>query len=253
MTQLQDLSLYEGVIFDLDGVLTPTADVHERAWGKLFRDYFAEHGITPEYSQDDYFEHLDGKPRYDAVSSLLGSRGIELPYGDPTDEPTANTVCGLGNRKNIEFSEILATEGVEPYPGSVAFVEWLVQHHVHVAVASSSRNAVSVLTAAGIIDTFDVIVDGLVAAREGLTGKPAPDIFLRAAELESISPNRSIVVEDAISGVTAAAAGGFTVIGVDRGVGSDALIAAGADVVINDLAELLPVSTSTSTSEGSAS
>lgn len=241
MSQLHELTDYQGVVFDLDGVLTPTADVHERAWGKLFRDYFAEHGVTPEYSQDDYFTHLDGKPRYDAVSSLLTARGVELPYGDPSDAPDLDTVCGLGNRKNLVFASILETEGVAPYPGSLAFVHYLIEHGVKVAVASSSRNAVPVLRAAGIAALFPTVIDGLVAAAEGLAGKPAPDIFLRAAEREGIDPARSIVVEDAISGVTAGAAGGFTVVGVDRGVGADALSAAGADVIVSDLAELTPI------------
>lgn len=253
MTELRDLTLYEGVIFDLDGVLTPTADVHERAWGNLFRDYFTEHGITPEYNQDDYYTHLDGKPRYDAVSSLLSARGVSLPYGATTDSVDADTICGLGNRKNVVFSQILETEGVAPYPGSLALVHWLIAHDIRVAVASSSRNAVPVLTAAGIADLFETVVDGLVAAEEGLTGKPAPDIFLRAAEKESISPANSIVVEDAISGVTAGAAGGFTVVGVDRGVGEDALRAAGAHVVVSDLAQLIPPTDPSAASSADAS
>lgn len=245
MTPLQDLASYQGAVFDLDGVLTPTAEVHERAWGNLFREYFATHHVTPEYSQADYFTHLDGKPRYDAVSSLLRDRGIDLPQGDPSDSPDADTICGLGNRKNVVFAEILQSEGVAPYPGSVAFVAWLIDHGVKVAVASSSRNAVPVLKAAGIADLFDTVVDGLVAAHEGLAGKPAPDIFLRAAEKESISPAQSLVIEDAISGVAAGAAGGFTVIGVDRGVGADALLNSGADIVVTDLADLLPTDTTT--------
>lgn len=240
MTSLIDLSSYRGVVFDLDGVLTPTADVHRRAWGALFTDYFTVHGITPAYTADDYFRYLDGKPRYDAVASLLASRGVTLPHGDPSDSAAAETVCGLGNRKNDVFASVLAAEGVAPYPGSLRFVQWLVAHEYRIAVASSSRNARPVLAAAGLSRYFDTVVDGVVAAEQGLAGKPAPDIFLAAAAAEGVEPAHAIVVEDAISGVAAGAAGKFFVVGVDRGVGADALRENGANVVVRDLAELIP-------------
>lgn len=239
MTALRPLDSYDGFVFDLDGVLTPTAIVHEHAWGALFRAYFTEHHVTPEYTDADYYAHLDGRPRYDAVASLLESRGIQLPWGSPEDTPEMDTVCGLGNRKNVVFADTLKRDGVTPYPGSVALLDWLGAHGVRVAVASSSRNARPVLAAAGLDNRFSTVVDGVVSAREHLAGKPAPDIFVRAAQLEGMDPARSVVVEDAISGVAAGHNGGFTVVGVDRGAGAEALSAAGADVVVSDLAELL--------------
>ncbi len=232
----------EAALFDLDGVLTPTADVHMRAWSAMFNDYLQQKGIAEPYTDADYFAHVDGKPRYAGVRDFLSSRGLTLPEGEPTDAPERETVCGLGNRKNDAFAEVLATEGVQPYPGSVALLDALAAGTgVRVAVVSSSRNAVPVLEAAGLRTRFDVVVDGLVAARDGLAGKPHPDTFVRAAELLGVSVAGSVVVEDAISGVAAGRAGGFGhVVGVDRGVGAQALTDAGADVVVDDLAELVP-------------
>ena len=230
----------DAVLFDLDGVLTPTAEVHMRAWARLFEPYLDAHGAAP-YTDADYFAHIDGKPRYEGVRSLLESRGIEIGYGDPADSPDTDTVCGLGNRKNDAFRAVLADEGVAPYPGSVAFLDALAAAGgVEVAVVSSSKNARPVLEAAGIIDRFDVIVDGVVAAEHGIAGKPAPDTYLYAAELLGVPAARAVVVEDAHSGVAAGRAGHFGhVLGVDRGAGRDALLASGADTVVNDLGELV--------------
>lgn len=230
----------EAVLFDLDGVLTPTAAVHMRAWERMFTQYFAEHGITPPYTDADYFTYVDGRPRYDGVRATLASRGVVLPDGAPSDPAGTHTVCGLGNAKNALVNQLLAEEGVEPYPGSVRLVDDLERRRVPMAIVSSSRNAPAVLEAAGLGHRFPVIVDGAVAAAEHLPGKPAPDTFLHAARLLGVAPERAAVVEDAVSGVAAGRAGGFgLVVGVDRGAGPEVLTAAGADVVVRDLAELM--------------
>jgi len=233
----------DAVLFDLDGVLTPTAEVHMLAWARLFDPYLASRGAAP-YTEQDYFDHIDGKPRYDGVRSLLASRGIVLPDGEPTDAPELETVCGLGNRKNGVFTSVLESDGVAPYPGSVAFLDALAARTgddaVAVAVVSSSRNARAVLTAAGLIDRFEVIVDGAVAAARGIAGKPAPDTYLDAAAQLGVAAHRAVVVEDATSGVAAGRAGDFgLVLGVDRGAGHEDLIAHGADAVVDDLGDLV--------------
>lgn len=231
---------FGAVLFDLDGVLTPTADVHMRAWARMFSEYLTAHQITEPYTETDYFDYIDGKPRYDGVRSFLASRGIELPEGSSDDPADAETICGLGNRKNEVFAAVLETEGVQPYPGSVAFLDHLRTTGTQVAVVSSSRNAAAVLASAGLADRFDVVVDGVVAAREHLAGKPSPQTFLFAAKALGVTADRAVVVEDALSGVAAGHAGDFgLVIGVDRGVGADRLLQAGADVVVADLAELV--------------
>lgn len=235
-----DLAGYASVLFDLDGVLTPTAEVHMRAWQRMFSEFLADRGVAEPYTDDDYFDYVDGKPRYEGVRSFLHSRGIELPEGTPDDSPEAETVCGLGNRKNALFSTLLETEGVQPYPGSVELLDQLRDGPPGLAVVSSSKNATAVLAAAGLADRFEVVVDGAVAASEGLAGKPAPDTFEFAARRLGASIEESVVVEDAVSGVQAGCAGAFgLVIGVDRGVGPERLYAAGADVVVADLAELV--------------
>jgi beta-phosphoglucomutase family hydrolase len=229
----------DAVLFDLDGVLTPTAVVHMHAWARLFAPLLDERGVAP-YTDADYFAHIDGKPRYEGVRSLLTSRGIELPWGDPSDGPGTATVCGLGNRKNAVFTQVLESEGVEPYPGSVRLVDALIADGRRVAVVSSSRNAVPVLAAAGLTDRFPLVVDGLVAAERELPGKPKPDTYLHAAEQLGVPRERAVVVEDAESGVAAGRAGAFgLVVGVDRGAGADVLLEQGADLVVDDLAELL--------------
>jgi beta-phosphoglucomutase family hydrolase len=234
---------HDAVLFDLDGVLTPTAEVHMRAWAEMFGAFLAEWddptADTSPYSDADYFAHVDGKPRYDGVRDFLASRGIRLPEGDPRDPPDARSVCGLGNRKNDAFNAVLARDGVDPYPGSVELLDLLREQGMPLAVVSSSANAPAVLEAAGLADRFVTVVDGRVATSLRLAGKPAPDTFVHAAKACGTTPARSAVVEDAVSGVRAGAAGGFgLVIGVDRGAGADVLAAAGADVVVTDLREL---------------
>jgi beta-phosphoglucomutase family hydrolase len=234
---LPDLMSYDAVLFDLDGVLTPTAEVHMHAWRTMFERLFAEWSIEPAYTDRDYFDHLDGKKRYDGVASLLRSRDIEVPWGEPADPPSADTVCGIGNRKNEVFASVLRAEGIAPYPGSVRLLDRLQAAAVPVAVVSSSKNAVEVLTAAGLGERFGVIMDGVIAERDHLASKPAPDVFLEAARMLGVEPARSVAVEDAISGVRSAAAGGFAVVvGVDRGTGVEHLREAGATVVVDDLA-----------------
>lgn len=231
---------FDAALFDLDGVLTPTADVHMHAWDAMFNAYLTGLGDQQPYTSGDYFAYVDGKPRYDGVRSFLASRGIALPDGDPTDPPAAETVCGLGNRKNEVFARILAEEGVTPYPASVALLDALAARGTKVAVVSSSRNAPAVLAAAGLADRFEVVVDGQVAAARGLPGKPAPDTFLHAAAELGATAARSVVLEDATSGVAAGRAGDFgLVVGVDRGAGADALTENGADVVVRELDELI--------------
>lgn len=246
-----DLSGIRGYLFDLDGVLTPTAVVHMHAWSRLFTPFLEAHGAEP-YTDADYFAYIDGKPRYDGVRSLLQSRGIVVDEGEVADAPTADTVHGLGNRKNDAFNETLAEEGVSPYPASVAFLDAVTRAGAKVAVVSSSKNAPAVLEAAGLADRFEVVVDGAVAAREGLPGKPEPDTFERAAELIGLPTMACAVVEDAESGVKAGAAGEFgIVIGVDRGVGRAALEELGADVIVDELDELVPAVERTVTSSPS--
>lgn len=236
-----DLTSYDAVLFDLDGVLTPTAEVHMHAWQTMFEELFAAWEIEPPYAERDYFEYLDGKKRYDGVASLLRSRDVELPWGDPSDAPEVDTVCGVGNRKNVVFARVLRRDGIAPYPGSIALLEVLEAAGTPVAVVSSSKNAEEVLEAAGIRERFPIVMDGVIAERDHLASKPAPDVFVEAARMLGVDPARSVAVEDALSGVQSAVAGGFgLVVGVDRGVGADDLTAAGAHIVVQDLEELVP-------------
>ena len=222
----------EAVLLDLDGVITPTAEKHMQAWNRMFTDYFAARGLDA-YTDEDYFRYIDGKPRAEGITAMLAARGLDLPESD-------DIVSGLGERKNRIFTELLA-EGIEAYPGSVAYIDALDAAGIAKCVVSSSKNAVAVLTAADLRDRFEVIVDGRVAAAEGIPGKPRPDTYLRAAELLGVPADRCAVVEDAVSGVQAGAAGGFAhVIGVDRGAGRQTLLDEGADVVVVDLADLIP-------------
>ncbi|GGF36510.1 haloacid dehalogenase [Microbacterium sorbitolivorans] len=234
------LTNFDAVLFDLDGVITPTADVHMRAWQTMFDALFAAWQISPPYTDDDYYAYIDGKKRYDGVSALLRSRNVELAWGHPDDPPEHDTVCGVGNRKNGAFLAVLEREGIAPYPGSLALVIELQAAGIPVAIVSSSKNARPVLEAAGIIHRFPVIVDGVTAETKHLPSKPAPDVFLEGARELGVDPARTVVVEDAIAGVESGVAGGFgLVIGVDRGAGADALRAAGAHLIVNDLSELL--------------
>jgi beta-phosphoglucomutase family hydrolase len=243
------LGLPDGVqacLFDLDGVLTKTAVVHAAAWKQMFDDYLRERSeregedLVPFDPTADYNEYVDGKPRYDGVRSFLGSRGIELGEGDDDDPPGAETVRGLGNRKNDLVLKLIREHGVEAYEGSVRYLEAAREAGLRRAVVSSSANCRDVLDAAGIEHFFEVRVDGLVAEREGLKGKPAPDTFLAAARELGLGPNQAAVFEDALAGVEAGRAGKFAcVVGVDRVGHADALREHGADVVVQDLAELL--------------
>lgn len=237
---LPDLHRAPGVLFDLDGVLTPTAEVHMRAWQKVFDEVFARWGIDQAYTDADYFAYVDGKKRYDGVASLLHSRNVEIPWGEVTDSPDAETVCGVGNRKNDAFISVLRSEGIAPYPGSLALLESLREAGVPMGVVSSSKNAGEVLDTAGIRDFFTAVVDGLVAERDHLASKPAPDMFLEGARMLGVDPAEAVAVEDAVSGVASAAAAGYgSVIAVDRGAGSEALREAGATGIVDDLARLL--------------
>jgi HAD superfamily hydrolase (TIGR01509 family) len=228
-----DWPSFSAVLFDLDGVITPTAEMHHRAWASTLGD----HG----FSTDDYLRHIDGRPRLDGVRTFLASRGIRLPEGHVDDAPGDGTVAAIGNRKDAEFRLLLVTEGIEPYPGTVRLLDLLEREGVPAAVVTSSRNATSVLGAAGLGDRFPVVVDGVVAAGRGLAGKPDPATFLAAAASLGVDPADVAVIEDAESGVTAGVRGGFVlVVGVDRTGNARALRAAGAHVVVRDLAETLP-------------
>lgn len=232
-------------LFDLDGVLTQTAATHTRAWKQMFDGYLRERAdrlgepFVPFDPGDDYTRYVDGKPRHDGTRSFLGSRGIELPEGDPDDPGERETVHGLGTRKNALVLELIEREGVQTFPGSIDYVREVRAAGLRTAVVSSSANTQAVLQATGIEDLFDVRVDAGVARELGLRGKPAPDTFLRAAELLGGGPDDAAVFEDALSGVEAGRAGGFAfVVGVDRVGQADELAARGADVVVQDLAEL---------------
>jgi beta-phosphoglucomutase family hydrolase len=234
------------LLFDLDGVLTQTAKVHAAAWKQTFDEYLRrraqERGeqFAPFDEHADYDEYVDGKPRTDGVRSFLQSRGIDLPEGSDDDPPDAETIHGIGNRKNELVLRLIHEDGVEPYEGSVRYVQAARDAGVPRAVVSSSTNTHDVLKAAGLADQFEHVVDGVVAMREHLKGKPAPDTFLAGARELGVNPENAVVFEDALAGVAAGRAGGFGyVVGVDRVGQAEALKQHGADVVVRDLAELL--------------
>jgi len=233
-------------LFDLDGVLTRTAVVHDAAWAQVFDDFLrsraSETGtaFVPFDRDEDYNLYVDGRPRADGVRTFLASRGITLPEGSPDDPPSALTVHGLGNRKNVVLLDVIHREGVQAYDGSVRYLHAARDAGLRRAVVSASANCSDVLRAAGISDLLEVRVDGVVAAAQGLRGKPAPDTFLAAARLLGVEPERAAVFEDAVAGVQAGRAGGFgAVIGVDRVDHADELRAGGASIVVKDLSELL--------------
>ncbi len=235
-----------GCLFDLDGVLTQTAKVHDAAWKEMFDDYLRERArktgqpFVPFDPVADYDQYVDGKPRADGTRSFLESRGIKLPEGADDDPPDAETIHGLGNRKNVLVLRKIREDGVEAYPGSVRYVRAVKAAGLPRAVVSSSANCHDVLVAAGIDDLFDARIDGVVARREHLRGKPAPDTFLAGARALGRKPTAATVFEDALAGVAAGRAGGFGfVVGVDRVGQAAALKQHGADVVVTDLAELL--------------
>ena len=231
-------------LFDLDGVLTPTAKLHAAAWKEMFDCFLQERAgggaIVPFDPAHDYEEYVDGKPRYDGVRSFLESRGIDLPEGEPSDPPTAETVCGLGNRKNELVVQLIRDRGVEVYEGSRRYLEAARAAGLRLAVVSSSANCKDVLRSASIDSFFDAVVDGVVAADRHLKGKPAPDTFLEGARMVGIDVSEGAVFEDALAGVAAGRAGGFGhVVGVDRVGQASELKRRGADVVVKDLADLL--------------
>lgn len=235
-----------GCLFDLDGVLTQTAKVHDAAWKQMFDDFLRGRAsrsgqpFTPFDPVKDYDEYVDGKPRADGTRSFLESRGIELPEGSPDDPADAETINGLGNRKNVILLEMIRTQGVEAYEGSVRYVRAVRDAGLRRAVVSSSANCHDVLVAAGIDDLFEARIDGVVAQEQHLRGKPAPDTFLAGAKALGLEPPAAAVFEDALAGVESGRAGRFGyVVGVDRVGQADALKAHGADVVVTDLAELL--------------
>ncbi|UCE02011.1 MAG: beta-phosphoglucomutase family hydrolase [Candidatus Latescibacterota bacterium] len=238
---------YDAVLFDLDGVLTATANVHAAAWKRTFDEFLRRRaresgaGFTPFDIGSDYVRYVDGLLRQDGVRTFLASRNIELPEGEPGDSPDLDTVHGIGNRKTERFLEVLATDGVDLYEDAVAWARQVRAAGLKTAVVSASKNCAAALRAARIEDLFDLRVDGLVAARLGLAGKPAPDTFLEAAKELGVEPRRAVVVEDAISGVQAGRAGDFgLVVGVARKGNAEQLAENGADVVVTDLRELAP-------------
>lgn len=233
-------------LFDLDGVLTKTAKVHAAAWKSMFDDFLRKRSaatgapFVPFDAVADYDAYVDGMPRYDGVRAFLASRRIELPEGAPGDPPDADTIHGLGNRKNELVLRMIREQGVEAYEGSVRYVRAVRAAGLSTAVVSSSANCRDVLRAAGIEDLFDVRIDAVVADRDHLRGKPAPDTFLAGARALGVGPDAGAVFEDALAGVQAGRAGGFgCVFGVDRVGQAEALRAHGADVVVADLSELL--------------
>jgi beta-phosphoglucomutase family hydrolase len=235
-----------GCLFDLDGVLTKTAVVHDAAWKEMFDDYLRERArragqpFVPFDPVSDYEEYVDGKPRADGTRSFLASRGIDLPDGSADDPPDAQTVRGLGNRKNEIVLRRIREDGVEAYQGSVRYVRAVRDAGLRRAVVSSSANCRDVLVAAGIADLFEERIDGVVAEREHLKGKPAPDTFLAGARALGLEPSAAVVFEDALAGVAAGRAGHFGyVVGVDRADHGAALRAHGADIAVSDLADLL--------------
>jgi beta-phosphoglucomutase family hydrolase len=233
-------------LFDMDGVVTQTAKVHDAAWKEMFDDFLkswsASHNVpfVPFDPVRDYDEYVDGKPRLEGTASFLGSRGIELPAGEESDPAGTPTVWGLSNRKNELILKVLARDGVQAYVGSVRYVKAAREAGLRTAIVSSSANTEAVLKAAGVDSLFEVRVDHQVAEAAKLRGKPAPDTFLEAARLLGVAPANATVFEDALAGVAAGRAGNFGfVVGVDRVGQADQLHAHGADVVVKDLAELL--------------
>jgi beta-phosphoglucomutase family hydrolase len=233
-------------LFDLDGVLTDTASVHTKAWKVMFDAYLAQRAertgekFVPFDADADYRQYVDGKKREDGVRSFLHSRGIELPEGNPDDPPDAETVYGLGKRKNDMFQKTLHDEGVEVFDGSRRYLEAVAAAGLGVAVVSSSANTSKVLEVSGLDRFVQQRVDGVTLREEHLAGKPAPDSFLRAAQLLGVPPSAAAVFEDALAGVAAGRAGNFGfVVGVDRVGQAEELRHSGADIVVSDLAELL--------------
>jgi beta-phosphoglucomutase family hydrolase len=242
-----NVSDFEAILSDLDGVITKTARLHAAAWKRLFDDYLgglaARTGaaFTPFDLEEDYRLHLDGKPRHDGVRDFLKSRGMTLPLGASSDRAERETLYGLGNKKDVYFDAALRESGVAVYPGTVEFLRLAKRSGLKMAVVSSSHHCAPILEAVGLTDLFDVRVDGHEIDRLSLPGKPAPDAFLEAARRLAVRPRRAIVIEDALAGVQAGHAGDFgLVVGVNRRNQAKALRELGADLVVEDLGELLP-------------
>lgn len=239
------LDRFDAMLFDMDGVITRSAKGHGELWKVVFDDFLKEfsarHNLPfkPFDAGADYHDFVDGKPRYDGVGSFLASRGIMIPFGEPTDDEKTETCCGIGNRKNKLFLEYMEQAGVSVFETSVSFVRHVRSCGKKIAVVSASKNAEYVLRKAEIFDLFDVIVSGREAAALSLAGKPAPDTYIKAMELLDARPERSVVFEDSVTGVQAAKnAGVGLIVGVDRGDDCSALLWHGANVVVNDLWEL---------------
>jgi beta-phosphoglucomutase family hydrolase len=237
---------YDAVLFDLDGVITNTATLHATCWKQMFDEYLRERAeqrgeaFRPFDLDTDYRLYVDGKPRFDGVRDFLTSRGIQLPEGSPDDPPQVETVCGLGNRKNDLVNKVIEDIGVEPYEGSVQFIHQVRGQGFKIAVVTSSQNCTAVLKAAKLDAVFEVQVDGNMIHAQQLAGKPAPDTFLMAAKLLGVEPIRTVVIEDAISGVKAGSNGSFgLVIGVARKRNAEELKRHGAHLVVDDLSELV--------------
>ena len=237
---------YDAVLFDLDGVITDTANLHATCWKQMFDEYLQKRArqtgepFRPFDLAADYRLYVDGKTRFDGVRDFLRSRGIQLPEGDPDDPAEVETVCGLGNRKNDLVNRAIADEGVKPYEGTVQFIHQLRRNGFKIAVVTSSQNCTVVLKAAKLDNVFEVRVDGNTIHEQRLAGKPAPDTFLMAARLLGVEPTRTVVIEDALSGVEAGCNGKFgLVIGIARKGNAEELKRHGAHLVVNDLGELV--------------
>jgi beta-phosphoglucomutase family hydrolase len=232
---------FDAAIFDMDGVITDTAAVHAAAWKDMFDGFLRTHADRDfePFRRADYLAYVDGRPRYEGVKAFLESRGIALDFGDPADPPDAETICGLGNRKDRAFNRVLKERGVQVFGSTVVLIGAMKRCGVKVAVATSSKNGALVLAKAGLTDLFEARVDGVVSAELGLQGKPAPDIFAVACERLGVSRHRAVVVEDAVSGVAAGARGRFGLtLGVAREDNGEELRRHGADLVVRDLAEI---------------
>jgi beta-phosphoglucomutase family hydrolase len=233
---------FDAAVFDMDGVITDTAAVHAAAWKDMFDGFLTEQaggGSFTPFSRQDYLRHVDGRPRYEGVATFLNARGIALDFGDPSDAPERRTICGLGNRKDRAFNDIVRRQGVQVFESTVALIDVLRQSGIKIGVATSSKNGALVLGKAGIAELFETQIDGVVSAELGLKGKPAPDIFAVACERLGAARHRTVVVEDAVSGVQAGARGRFGLtLGIAREHNGEELKREGADLVVGDLSEI---------------
>jgi len=243
--QTLNINNFKAVILDLDGVITRTAALHAKAWEIMFKN-FLDNWMKENNKQvdqfdinEDYPEYIDGKPRYDGVRSFLESRGIDLPEGSPDDSPYKQTVCGLGNRKNELFHEQMKKKGVHVYDDTIDQIKKWKHKGLKIGVISASKNCKDILEVAGILDLFDTRVDGVIAEEQNLDGKPAPDVFIRAAKNLETQPENAVIVEDALAGIQAGKAGNFGfLIGIARNIDADSLYDAGADLVVQTLGDL---------------